>query len=104
MFRHLNTEVYNIMQGPNEFVITGTFKDWDRWNEIKNIKVPTLLVVGRYDTMSTQDIQKMGELIPSSRFVICENGSHLSMYDDQETYFRALIKFVKDVETNKFNK
>jgi len=104
MFKHLNTEVYGIMQGPNEFVVTGTFKDWDRWKEIKNIIVPTLLVVGRYDTMNVEDIRKMGELIPNSRVVICKNGSHLSMYDDQETYFRALIKFVKDVDTNKFKK
>lgn len=104
MFRHLNTEVYHTIQGPNEFVVIGTFKDWDRWNEIKNIKVPTLLIVGRHDTMRVEDIQRMGELIPNSHVVVCENGSHLSMYDDQETYFRALIKFIKDVETNRFSK
>lgn len=103
-FRHLNTEVYHTMQGPNEFVVIGTFKDWDRWNEIQNIKVPTLLIVGRHDTMRVEDIQRMGELIPNSRVVVCENGSHLSMYDDQETYFRELIKFIKDVEVNIFSK
>lgn len=103
-FRHLNTEVYHTMQGPNEFVVIGTFKDWDRWNEIQNIKVPTLLIVGRHDTMRVEDIQRMGELIPNSRVVVCENGSHLSMYDDQETYFRELIKFIKDVEVNRFSK
>jgi proline iminopeptidase len=99
--KHLNTEVYNTMQGPNEFVVTGTFKDWDRWKEIQTIRVPTLLIVGRHDTMRVEDIQKMGKLIPNSRVVVCENGSHFSMYDDQETYFRALINFVKDVETNR---
>ena len=92
------------MQGPNEFVVTGNFKDWNRWNDIKNIKVPTLLIVGRYDTMRVEDIQKMGELIPNSRVCICENGGHLSMYDDQETYFRYLLKFIKDVESNRFGK
>jgi len=103
-FKHLNTEVYNTMQGPNEFVVTGTFKDWNRWNEIQNIKVPTLLLVGRYDTMSVEDIQRMGKIIPNSRVAVCENGSHLSMYDDQETYFRELLKFIKDVETSRFSK
>ncbi|MDH5788877.1 MAG: proline iminopeptidase-family hydrolase, partial [Candidatus Bathyarchaeota archaeon] len=103
-FRNLNADVYNTMQGPNEFVITGTFKDWNRWNEIKNIKVPTLLIVGRYDTMRMEDIQRMGELIPDSRVVVCEKGSHLSMYDDQETYFSTLVKFIKDVETKRFSK
>jgi proline iminopeptidase len=103
-FRNVNTQVYNTMQGPNEFVVTGTFKDWNRWNDIQNIKVPALLLVGRYDTMRVEDIQKMGALIPNSRVCICEKGSHLSMYDDQETYFRELIKFIKDVEVNRFRK
>lgn len=100
--KHVNYDVYNTMQGANEFVVTGTFKDWDRWRDLPDIKVPTLLFVGRYDTMPVEGIQKMGELIPSSRVVICENGSHLSMYDDQQAYFRALIRFIKDVEEHQF--
>jgi proline iminopeptidase len=103
VLRNWNTEVYNTMYGPNEFVVTGTEKDWDRWSEIKNIRVPTFLSVGRHDMTSVEDVQKMGELIPNSRVCICENGSHLSMYDDQETYFRDLIKFIKDFENEGHN-
>ena len=103
-FKHLNTDVYNTMQGPNEFVVTGNLKNWDTWNDLQSIMIPTLLIVGRQDTMSVEDIQKMGQLIPNSRVVVCENGSHLSMYDDQETYFRELLKFIKDVETGRFAK
>ena len=51
-------------------------------------------MVGRYDTMSVADIQRMGELIPNSQVVVCENGSHLCMYDDQQAYFDALVPFV----------
>ena len=39
-------------------------------------------------------------LIPHSRVVITE-GSHLEMYDDQERYFREVVKFIKDVEAGK---
>jgi proline iminopeptidase len=28
-FNHFNAQIYNTMQGPNEFVIIGNFKDWD---------------------------------------------------------------------------
>ena len=97
-FKHLAKPVYNTMQGPNEFVVNGTFKDWDRWADLPKIQVPTLLVVGRYDTMKVEDIQKMGRAIPSSRVAVCENGSHLCMWDDQQAYFRHLIGFLKDVE------
>ncbi len=98
MFRHLNTKVYNTMQGPNEFVVTGTFRDWDRWSDLRQISVPTLLLVGQFDTMSVADIEKMGELIPHARVAVCEQGSHCPMYDDQEKYFRELIGFVHNVE------
>jgi len=64
--------------------------------------VPTLLSVGRYDTMSVTDIMRMGGAIPCSSVSICENGSHLSMYDDQECYFRDLLKFVRNVEAGRF--
>jgi len=101
-FRHLATPVYNTMQGPNEFVVNGTFKDWDRWKDLAKIHVPTLLVVGRHDTMRVEDIQKMGRSIPRSRVAVCENGSHLCMWDDQQAYFKHLIGFLKDVDGGRF--
>ena len=30
------------------------------------------------------------------------NGSHLSQYDDPETYFNGLIKLIKDVDSGEF--
>ncbi len=96
-FAHINPAVYNTMQGPNEFIVTGTFKDWDRWSDLHQIKVPTLLVVGRHDSMAVEDIEEMGHRIPDSRVHICENGSHLSMWDDTESYFGSIRQFVTDV-------
>ena len=102
MFAHLATPVYNTMQGPNEFVVTGNFKDWDRWADLHRITVPTLLSVGRHDSMRPEDIEEMGRRIPHSRVSVCEDGSHLSMWDDPQTYFAALKEFLKDVERGGF--
>ena len=101
-FKHMNPKVYNTMQGPNEFVVTGNFKDWDRWKDLPRITVPTLLLVGRYDEMNPEDIQREGKLIPHSRVHVCEKGSHLAMWDDQESYFASLTKFFDDVEAGHF--
>ncbi|WP_102124755.1 proline iminopeptidase-family hydrolase [Deinococcus planocerae] len=98
MFEHLALPVYHTMQGPNEFVVTGTFRDWDRWADLHRLTVPTLLSVGRHDSMDPADIEEMGRRIPNSRVSICENGSHLSMWDDPETYFTALKGFLAEVE------
>ena len=45
--------------------------------------------------MSPKDIQRMGALIPHSQVVVCEKGSHMSMYDDQQSYFAALLPFFR---------
>jgi proline iminopeptidase len=92
-FVNLNPQVYNTMQGPSEFTITGNYRNWDRWDDLHRIQAPTLLLVGRYDTMAVGDIQRMGRLMPNARVAICEKGSHLSLYDDQVAYFDALVPF-----------
>jgi len=93
-FGSLNAQVYNTLQGPSEFTVTGRFRSWDRWSDLHRIEAPTLLLVGRYDTMAVEDIERMGRLIPDARVVVCEKGSHLSMYDDQAAYFAALVPFL----------
>jgi len=103
-FAHMSAQVYNTMQGPNEFLVTGTFKDWNRWDSLKDIANPTLLIVGRHDSMSPDDIEEMGRRIPNSRVGICENGSHLAMWDDPEAYFSHLVSFIEDVEAGVFAK
>jgi proline iminopeptidase len=100
-FAHMNEQIYNTMQGPNEFMVNGTFKDWNRWEDIHNITVPTLLLGGKYDTMNPEDKKEMGRRIPNSRVGICPNGSHLSMWDDPEVYFNFIKEFIKDVEAGR---
>jgi len=103
MFEHLATPVYHTMQGDNEFVVTGNLGDWDRWADLHHIRVPTLLSVGRFDSMNPADIEEMGRRIPRSRVSICENGSHLSLWDDAQTYFAALKTFLREVEDGSFS-
>jgi proline iminopeptidase len=100
-FNHMNAKIYNQMQGPSEFVITGSYKDWNRWPDLHRISVPILLIAARHGTMAVDDIKKMGRLIPNSRVAVCENGSHLAMYDDQQAYFEHLLAFLNDVRAGK---
>lgn len=101
-FKKFNASIYNQMQGVDEFHITGNFKDWEMWDRLPTIAVPTLVLGARYDEMNPADIRREGQLIPNSRTVICPNGSHLSMYDDPDHYFQAIIAFLKDVSTDRF--
>jgi proline iminopeptidase len=94
-FAKANQHIYNVMQGPNEFRITGNFKNWDRWADLPKIKVPTLVMGAKYDEMDPDQMRREGRLIPGAKTWISERGSHLCMYDDQDAYFAALVPFLK---------
>src|SRR5699024_9292847 len=92
------------LHGPNEFLVTGNYKDWNRWNDLENINVPTLVLGSRYDSMSMSDQEEMNRRIPNSKLAICENGSHLAMWDDADNYFSYLKEFIAEVEDGSSNK
>ena len=103
-FKKFNNTIYIQMQGVDEFHVTGNLKDWDMWSRLPNIKIPTLIIGGMKDEMDPEDLKREAKLITNSRLYLCKNGSHMSMYDDQQHYFTSLIKFLKDVDSNKFFK
>jgi len=70
--------------------------------QVENITVPTLVIGGVNDEMNPEDMKREGNLIPNSHTYLCPNGSHMSMYDDQQNYFRELVRFLKNVDENKF--
>jgi proline iminopeptidase len=101
-FRKINAPIYIQMQGVDEFHVTGNLKHWEMWDRLPNIKIPTLVIGGEKDEMNPEDMRREGKLIPNSRTYLCPNGSHMSMWDDQQNYFNNLIAFLKDVEENQF--
>jgi proline iminopeptidase len=94
-FAHTNSTVYTQMQGPSEFGIAGSLALWDRTVDLPNIKIPTLVIRGMYDTMDPAFMEMMSKKFPNGSLVTCTNGSHCSMWDDQENYFKGLISFLK---------
>jgi proline iminopeptidase len=93
----LSNPVYQTMQGASEFEVTGVMKGWDRWGDIHRIRCPTLILGGRHDTMNPEDLRGMGRRMPDASTYICDQGSHLAMYDDQQAYFAALVPFLASV-------
>ncbi|MEJ8756052.1 proline iminopeptidase-family hydrolase [Pontibacter sp. H259] len=100
MFNHMNQTVYVQMQGPSEFGIRGnaSLLNWDRSKDLPGIKVPTLTIGGAHDTMDPKHMEWMATQFPNGQYLHCANGSHMSFYDDQKTYFAGLVKFIKEVD------
>lgn len=99
-FAKLNMDMYTTMQGPSEFGVVGDakLKNWDRNADLSKITVPTLSIGGAHDTMDPKHMEKMAETLPNGRYLHCPKGSHMAMYDDQDTYFEGLIQFMNDVD------
>ena len=98
-FKHLNPKVYVPMQGPSELGASGKLVKWDRTADLKNITVPTLTIGAQYDTMDPKQMEWMSKQLPKGRYLHCPNGSHLAIYDDQQTYMAGVVKFIKDVDS-----
>jgi proline iminopeptidase len=98
-FAHINQQIYVSMQGPSELGISPGAKlaHWDRTRELASIEVPALVIGAQYDTMDPAHLEMMADRLPDGRYLFCPNGSHLSMYDDQETYFTGLIDFLRGI-------
>lgn len=94
----LNESLYVTMQGPSEFGIAGKLTKWDRKADLPKISVPALSIGGQYDTMDPKHMQWMATQFQNGSYLYCPKGSHMSMYDDQETYMAGLIKFIKGVD------
>ncbi|QQL48857.1 proline iminopeptidase-family hydrolase [Mucilaginibacter ginkgonis] len=94
----LNESLYVTMQGPSEFGVSGKLTNWSRMADLPKITVPTLSIGAQYDTMDPKHMEKVAQLVQNGTYLYCPNGSHMSMYDDQQTYMTGLMKFIKGVD------
>jgi proline iminopeptidase len=97
-FKNLNQSFYTIMQGPSEFGISGKLTKWNRKRDLSKIKVPTLTIGAKYDTMDPAHMKWMSTQVQNGTFLYCPNGSHMCLYDDQKVYFDGLTKFINLVD------
>ncbi len=100
-FKHLNFPVYDILQGPSEFVPGGRLVGWECWSRLKNISVPALMIGARYDTMNPEEMEQMSKLVQHGKYLYCPNGAHLSMWDAQDEYYPGIIDWIKEVDGGK---
>ena len=91
-FAHINPAIDVSMQDPSELGISSDAKlaDWQRTDELASITIPALVIGARHDTMDPRHMEMMARRMPAGRYLYCPDGSHMAMYDDQQTYFAGL--------------
>jgi L-proline amide hydrolase len=91
--------VYNYMNGPSEFHVIGPIKDWDRSDRLSEIRVPTLIISGRYDESTPAINEVLHKGIAGSEWVLLPNSSHLAHVEEPERYMQIVNDFLARVES-----
>ena len=93
-FAEAGYDVYNTMNGPSEFSVTGTLKTWDIMDRLPEIGVRTLLVGGRYDECTPGHMEAMHQRIAGSTLVTIEDASHLCFAEKPAEFNQVINGFL----------
>ncbi|MCL4377293.1 MAG: alpha/beta hydrolase, partial [Actinobacteria bacterium] len=91
-------DVYLTMWGPTEFNCTGNLKSYDLTSQLHKIKVPVLLLCGRYDEARPETVRYYKSLFPNAVMKVFEKSSHMSYLEERDNYIKTVEEFLKKVE------
>ena len=93
-FEHISKPVYLTMNGPNEFTIIGNIRYWDATSQLHKIKVPALVMGGRYDEVSPRVARSIHREIKGSKLVTFQRSSHVPFWEEREKFMQVLRSFL----------
>ncbi len=89
-------KVYRAMmtRSGDEFAVDGSIGRWDGRGYYANVRVPTLVAVGRYDSLYDSSAA-MGRGIPRARFRVFARSSHLPIFEQPEAFLGTIRRFLR---------
>ena len=88
-------EVYHIMQGMSEFVVTGKLSHWSVVDELPSITIPTLVTSGNADESTPLISKQIVDGIPNARWELLR-GTHCVHLEIPETYNALVEDFLSE--------
>ena len=86
--------VYRNMNGPTEFHVIGTMKDWTIEGRLHNVEAPTLLISGRYDEATPLVVKPFVDEIPGIEWVVFEESSHMPHVEEKALCLKTVSDFL----------
>ncbi len=90
--------VYHTMNGPSEFHVVGSLRNWDITDRLHEIRTPTLLVSGRHDEATPLIVGQIHERIPGAKWVIFEDSSHMPHVEEPVAFIEAVERFLVTID------
>ena len=88
-------EVYHVMQGMSEFVVTGKLSDWTVVEQLPSITIPTLVTSGNADEATALISKQIADNIPGARWELLR-GTHCVHLEVPETYNAVVEAFLAE--------
>ncbi|MGV3550276.1 proline iminopeptidase-family hydrolase [Rhizobium sp.] len=88
--------VYRNMNGPTEFHVIGTMKDWTIEDRLHLIQAPTLKISGRYDEATPEVVRPYVEKVPGIQWVLFEESSHMPHVEEKDLCLSTVSNFLKE--------
>lgn len=86
--------VYEYMWGPSEFKATGTLKNYEKVKDLHKVKIPVLLICGKYDEATPETSRKYQKKFPNAKFKMIANASHSIARENPKAYLKELKMFL----------
>jgi L-proline amide hydrolase len=87
--------VYHTMNGPSEFHVVGSLRDWSVVDRLPNIDVPTLVVSGAYDEAAPVAVMPYVQLIPNVHWEVFQYSSHMPHVEEHSRYVSVVESFLR---------
>jgi proline iminopeptidase len=89
-----SSRTYPVMNGPNEFSVTGTLKGWSAASSLGDIAVPTLILTAEWDEVTLDCHERLRSGIPGSILTVLPKARHLAMVEQPDAYIGAIRQFL----------
>ena len=86
--------VYHTMNGPSEFHVVGSIRDWQSKDRLGGIGVPTLLVSGRHDEATPALQETLRDGIAEVEWVVFEDSAHMPHVEERDRYMQVVGEFL----------
>ena len=87
--------VYLAMNGPTEFHVVGSLRDWTIVDRLDRIEAPTLVLSGRHDEATPLVVAPYAERIAGARWRIFEDSSHMPHVEERESCMAEVVAFLE---------
>jgi L-proline amide hydrolase len=92
--------VYHTMNGPNEFHVIGTLRNWTIIERLPQVNAPTLVVAGEYDEATPATWQPYVDRIPGARSHVFPDTSHCTHLEKPEEFRAVIGAFLAEHDSN----